>query len=156
MIPPMNLAARGRLLGIDHGSKVIGLAICDANWTAARPLELLRRKDRASDFAHIKAIIEKQQIGGIVVGLPELLEEGTAHNQADTVRRWASRLAAAAKIPVYMWDEQFSTFEAEQLALEAGERLTGRVDDRAAAVILQAFIDAHPVGTELPPVVKKL
>jgi putative Holliday junction resolvase len=152
----MTSIRRGRLLGIDHGSKVIGLAVCDANWIAARPLELLTRKDRASDFARINAIIARQEIAAVVVGLPELPEAGDVTNQADTVRRWISRLASAVSVPVYLWDEQFSTFEAEQLAIEAGERLTGRVDDRAAAVILQSFINAHPPDTPLPEPIKKV
>src|SRR5215813_866784 len=91
--------ARGRLLGIDHGTKVIGLAICDANWIAARPLELLSRKSRAEDFARIQQIIAKQRVAAIVVGLPELPGEGNATSQANTVRRWSTRLAAAIKLP---------------------------------------------------------
>lgn len=141
---------RGRLLGIDHGSKVIGLAVCDANWTAARPLGLLARKTRAADFAEIDAVIKQQEITAIVVGLPELPAGVVATSQASTVRRWASRLAAAVSVPVYLWNEQFSTQEAQQLLSEAGSQQSGRIDDRAAAVILQNFIDAHPVGTALP------
>lgn len=146
----MQFSSRGRLLGIDHGSKVIGLAVCDANWVAARPLQLLERKSRAADFAEINKIIARQEIAAVVVGLPELPAEIVATNQATTVRRWASRLAAAVKIPVYLWDEQFSTATAELLLAEAGSQWSGRIDDRAAAVILQHFIDAHPAGSTLP------
>jgi putative Holliday junction resolvase len=154
----MNVASatRGRLLGIDHGTKVIGLAICDANWVAARPLETITRKSRAEDFAHIQAVIAKQQIAAIVVGLPELPGEPNVTSQANTVRRWSTRLAAAIRLPVYLWDEQYSTFEAEQLAEEAGTRVTGRIDDLAAAVILQSFINAHPPGAALPLPVKEV
>ncbi len=151
--------ARGRLLGIDHGSKVIGLAICDATWIAVRPLQLLGRKSRAADFAQINAIVHQQQIAAIVVGLPEQPADYTGPGQAHTVRRWASRLAAVVSIPVYLWDEQFSTFEAEQLSalLDApiDKRRPPRIDDRAAALILQSFIDAHPPGTPLPPPIKQ-
>src|SRR4051794_2414603 len=110
---------RGRLLGIDHGTKVIGLAVCDANWLFARPLQLLKRKDRETDFAHIRDLMREQQIAAIFVGLPEqpadqiITSEGPT--QAGTVRRWASRLAAAVAVPVYLWEEQFSSFEAERL-----------------------------------------
>ncbi len=147
-------AARGRLLGIDHGAKVIGLAVCDAHWIAPRPLQVLVRKSRAEDFAAINAIIARQQIAAVVVGLPEQPMEGASNAQANTVRRWATRLAAAVNVPVYLWEEQFSSLEAERLAEEAGIRLSGRIDDRAAAVILQSFIDAHPPGTPLPKPVK--
>src|SRR5205823_5805238 len=119
------------------------------NWLVTRPLQLLARKDRAADFARINAIIVEQRAVGVVVGLPEQpadqpAEQGSA--QANTVRRWASRLAAAVSIPVYLWEEQFSSLEAERLMEEAGHRGTGRVDAGAAAVILQSFIEAHPLG----------
>jgi putative Holliday junction resolvase len=146
----MSAILRGRLLGIDHGSKVIGLAVCDANWTVARPLQLLTRKTRAADFAEINKVIVEQEIAGIVVGLPELPVDVVATSQANTVRRWASRLAAAVSKPIYLWDEQFSTNEAQQLAAKAGKYLSGRIDDWAAATILQSFIDAHPPGS-VPP-----
>jgi putative Holliday junction resolvase len=150
---------RGRLLGIDHGTKVIGLAVCDANWLFARPLQLLKRKDRETDFAHIRDLVREQQIAAIVIGLPEqpadqiVTSEGPT--QAGMVRRWASRLAAAVAVPVYLWEEQFSSFEAERLIRESGQRITGRIDAGAAAVILQSFIDAHPAGTPLPEPFKK-
>jgi putative Holliday junction resolvase len=147
-------ATRGRLLAIDHGAKVIGLAVCDANWIAARPLQLLARKSRAEDFATLTAILARQQIAALVVGLPEQPEAEASTAQADTVRRWAARLAAAVNVPVYLWEEQFSSLEAERLAEERGVRLSGRIDDHAAAVILQSFIDAHPPGTPLPQPVK--
>lgn len=150
----MSNTPRGRLLGIDHGTKVIGLAICDAMWVAARPLGLLNRETRAVDFSRIKTIVEQQQIAAIIVGYPETPEGFSGAGQADTVRRWATRLAAAVSIPVYLWEEGFSSFEADQLALESGAPLTTRNDDRAAAVILQSFIDAHPPGSTLPPMVK--
>src|SRR5260221_10738797 len=143
----MSVAGRGRLLGIDHGSKIIGLAVCDANWTAARPLQVLVRTNRSADFAAIREIMAAQQIAGIVVGLPTLPEDKTATSQASTVERWASRLAAAVNVPVYLWDEQYSTQEAEALR-DSGD--DDRIDHIAAAVILQGFIDSHAEGMELP------
>src|SRR5262249_22098912 len=86
----MTDAPRGRLLGIDHGAKVIGLAICDAMWIAARPLALLHREARTADFAQIQAIIEREDIAGIVLGLPETPEDFNGISQADTVRRWGT------------------------------------------------------------------
>src|SRR5205814_9357930 len=94
-----SMSTRGRLLGIDHGEKVIGLAICDANWIAARPLELLVRRTRAQDFAHINAVIAQQEIAAIVVGLPELPPDHNVTGQANTVRRWVTRLASAVSVP---------------------------------------------------------
>ncbi len=148
---------RGRLLGIDHGTKVIGLAICDALWIAARPFQILKRKSRTEDFAQINAIIAKQQISAVVVGLPEQPADSVNPStaQADEVRNWSKRLAKVVAIPIYLWPEQFSTFEAERLAAEAGAKSAARIDDRAAAVILQSFIDAHRAGEAIPNPVQK-
>ena len=66
------------------------------------------------------------------------------------VRNWSKKLAKAVSVPVYLWPEQFSSFEAEHLAAEAGAKRAERIDDRAAAVILQSFIDAHRVDEPLP------
>jgi putative holliday junction resolvase len=148
---------RGRLLGIDHGTKMIGLAICDAMWIAPRPLEVIMRQNRTADFAYINSVIASQNIAAVVVGLPELpevREDVEVINQADTVRRWVSRLAAAVEVPVYLWDEQYSSFEAESLGGELGRQHSDRIDDIAAALILQSFIAAHPTGTALPRPVK--
>jgi putative Holliday junction resolvase len=146
---------RGVLLGIDHGAKVIGVAVCDASWIVARPLARLARTSRAADFAHINALIARHQARGVVVGIPETPADFKGQDQAGTVRRWATRLAAAVSVPVYTWDERLSTFEAERLRAEAGAEPVGRLDDRAAAVILQSFIDAHPPGAALPAPVKR-
>lgn len=148
------MSGRGRLLGVDHGEKVIGLAVCDANWTAARPLELLVRRTRAQDFAHINAVIARQEIAAVVVGLPELPPDHNVTGQAQTVRRWSTRLAAAVHVPVYLWNEQYSSFEAEEIAAEVGLDRSARIDDRAAAIILQSFIDAHPPDVPPPAPVK--
>lgn len=145
---------RGALLGIDHGAKVIGLAICDASWIVARPLGLLRRQSRTADFEQINALIAAHAITGIVIGMPYTPPDFDGLSQANTMRRWSTRLAAAVSVPVYPWNEALSTWEAERLSEEAGERITGRIDDRAAAVILQNFIDAHPVGAALPNPIK--
>jgi len=132
----------GRLLGIDHGLKVIGLAVCDPTGLIARPLQLLRRTSRQEDFARIKAILAEQGAVGVVVGLPVSPPEITVYTQADRVRRWASRLAAAIPVPVYLWNERYSSQEAEELLAAAGKDRPDRIDAVAAAVILQSFLDA--------------
>lgn len=132
----------GRLLGIDHGLKVIGLAVCDPTGLIARPLRILRRTSRQADFAQIAALIAEQGIVGVVVGLPLPPPHVTGPTQADRVRRWAARLAAALDVPVYLWNERYSTDEAIELLTEAGRPLPRQEDAVAAAVILQSFLDA--------------
>ena len=138
----MNAPFPGRLLGIDYGLKVIGLAVCDPTGLIARPLQLLRRTSKRADFAAIDAIITEHDIVAAIVGLPESQPEITVYTQADRVRLWASRLAAAINVPVYLWNERYSTQDAEDLLAEAGTDRPERVDAVAAAVILQSFLDA--------------
>ncbi len=146
--------ARGRLLGIDYGSKIAGIALCDALQMVARPLQLLTRTTRERDFAALNAVISTHAVVGVVVGLPEVPDGFDGVSQAETVQRWAARLAAHVTPPIYLWEETFSTLEATRLLEEAGVKRRARVDDVAAAVILQSFIDAHPPGTDYPPLVK--
>jgi putative holliday junction resolvase len=132
----------GRLLGVDHGLKVIGLALCDPTGLIARPLQLIPRASKQEDFAKINAIIAQHQIAGAVVGLPVSPPEITGYTQADRVRLWASRLAAAIPVPVYLWNERYSSQDAEELLDEIGKDRPERIDAVAAAVFLQSFLDA--------------
>lgn len=145
---------RGRLLGVDHGDVYIGLSLSDAAWLTVRRLKVLRRRTKAEDFAAIAAEVAQHEVVAVVVGLPtnpdRVETEADRATRAGTVRRWASRLAASLSVPVYLWEEQFSTLEAEEMAEAAdGVRPTDRIDDLAAVVILRAFIDANPDA--LPP-----
>jgi putative Holliday junction resolvase len=140
----------GRLLSIDYGLKIVGLAVCDPTGTIARPLDLLRRTSKRADFEHVNAVIAQHTIAGIVVGLPLSPPEVTGYTQADRVRLWASRLAAAVSVPVYMWNERYSTQDAEDLLAETGQDRPDRVDAIAAAVILQSFLDALHAGDPWP------
>ncbi len=149
-----DFSPRGRLLGIDHGAKVAGIAICDLSQMLARPLQLLKRTTREKDFAAINSLIAAHHIVGVIVGLPEVPDGFDGISQAATVQHWAARLAAHITPPVYLWEETFSTMEATRLAAEAGLKRRDRVDDLAAAVILQSFLDAHPLGSPYPTPVK--
>ncbi len=131
----------GRLLGIDHGLKIIGLAISDPTGLIARPLGLIHRTSKRADFAQIEAIIQAQAIAGAVVGLPVSPPDVTGYTQADRVQLWASRLASAISVPVYLWNERYSTQEAEELLTETRQERPERVDAVAAAVILQSFLN---------------
>ena len=145
---------RGRLLGIDHGSSIIGIAISDPTQRLARPLQLLRRTTRAADFSAINALIAAHNVFGVVIGLPETSSNFTGNSQADTVQRWAARLAGHIHIPVYLWNETLSTDDAEQIVAESGLSRPDRIDHIAAAVILQRFLDEHPAGVLYPPPIK--
>jgi putative Holliday junction resolvase len=133
----------GRLLGIDYGLKVVGLAISDPTGLIARPLQLLTRASKKEDFAAINALIGQHEIAAVIVGLPESPPEITVYTQADRVRLWASRLAAAIPVPVYLWNERYTSQYAADILKETGQERPDRIDDVAAAVILQMFLDAQ-------------
>jgi len=145
----------GRLLGIDHGTRFIGLAVCDRIGMLASPLEVLQRKSRKEDFAKINAIIAREDIVAVVLGLPPRPPDFVGTSQSDIVRKWGRRLATAIGLPVYYWDEGLSTFDAEKLLADTGKRRPERVDAHAAAVILQSFLDAHRDGQAWPTPLKR-
>lgn len=140
----------GRLLGLDYGLKVIGVAVSDPTGTITRPLDLIYRGSKKEDFALINAIIAEQNAVGIVVGLPVSPPEITTYTQADRVRLWASRLAAAVSVPVYLWNERYSSQDAEEILAEIGQDRPERIDAIAAAVILQSFLDETHNGEPWP------
>lgn len=140
----------GRLLGIDHGTQVIGLATCDRIGLIATPYSLIYRGTREEDFAIINEVIEEENIAGIVLGLPPRPPDFEGTSQSDIVRRWGRRLAAAVSIEVFFWDEGLSSFDAEQLMIDVGKRRPARIDAHAAAVILQSFLDAMREGHRWP------
>ena len=139
---PFDLPA-GRLLALDLGQARSGAAVCDAEGILATPLAVLRRHaTRAEDYAEIAALVAREKVVGVVVGLP-LASQGEEGSQARWVRRYAGRLAGALSVPVAFWDESYSSADADRLISEGGGR-TPR-DAAAAAVILQAFLEARRV-----------
>jgi putative Holliday junction resolvase len=132
----------GRLLAVDHGTKVIGLALCDPTGLIARPLQLLARTSKKADFATLNDLVAEHDVKAVIVGLPVSPPEVTGYTQADQVRRWASRLAAAIGVPVYLWNERYSSDDAVELLAAAGKPRPDRIDAVAAAVTLQSFLDA--------------
>ena len=134
----------GRLIGVDFGLKVVGLAICDPTGLLSRPLQLLRRRSKAEDFAVIGQLVAEHGAIGLVVGLPESPPEITVYTHADRVRLWASRLA------VYLFNERYSSQEAEDILRDEGRDLPERIDAVAAAIILQGFLDARHEGLPWP------
>ncbi|MBZ0296023.1 MAG: Holliday junction resolvase RuvX [Anaerolineae bacterium] len=142
----------GRLLGIDHGIQRIGLAVSDPIGLVARELRIIHRKSRKEDFALINHIADEQQVVALVVGLPVNYDapEGV-HTQADTVRLWVERLSATTDLPIILWDEQLTSEDAHELAQQQRRKRTDPVDDLAARLILQSYLDAVRAGLADPP-----
>jgi putative holliday junction resolvase len=137
----------GKLLGIDHGLQRIGLATSDASQLIARELTIIQRKSKAEDFARINNIITQEKTVAIILGIPynDSIDEGV-HQQADTVRTWGARLAEAISLPILLWDEQYSSADALELARHKRRRPRDPIDDLAARVVLQRFLDARREG----------
>jgi len=139
----------GKLMGIDHGLKRIGLAVSDSSRLVARELAIIRRESRQRDFEQINRIASEEQVAGIIVGLPENEQPG---KQAAMVRKWAERLAETTSLPIILWDEQLSSQDAQELARQKRRKPDEPIDDLAARVILQSYLDAARDGLapELP------
>ena len=139
----------GKLLGIDHGLKRIGLAVSDTSRLVARELAIIRRESRQKDFEQINRLASDEQVAGIIVGLPEDEHPG---KQATIVRKWAERLAETTSLPIILWDEQLSSVDAQNLARQKRRKPDEPIDDLAARVILQSYLDAVRDGLapELP------
>jgi putative holliday junction resolvase len=137
------LSAGGRLLGLDVGSKTIGIAISDSALAVAAPLEVLKRGRFATDVERIRVLVAERNIGGLVIGLPIGLD-GREGRRSQSVRQFAKNLLALIDLPLAFWDERFSTLGAGR-ALEDAElshRRKGEIIDKlAAAYILQGALD---------------
>jgi putative Holliday junction resolvase len=135
-----------RILAVDPGTKRIGLAISDPTETLARPLESLRHTNRQEDAAGIAARAEELEVGLILVGQATDID-GTPNFSGRKARRLAGALRSLTGIPVEMWDESYSTKDAQRNRIILGEKRNPRnphLDSRAAAIILQSYLDAHP------------
>lgn len=138
------LPAKGRLLGLDVGTKTIGVAVCDGDWLIANPRFTISRKGGEADFLAIKDFVKTNQIVAIVVGLP-LNMDGSESEISKFVRRFTKRLDEfLGNIKIIFFDERLSSFAAEEL-LESGKvknnKRKGLIDQIAASVILQGVVD---------------
>ena len=137
----------GRLLGLDVGTKTIGLALCDAGWTIATPAELIRRGKFSADLETLRMLAEAQQVKGLVVGLPLNLD-GSDSPRTQSVRAFARNLAPLDR-PILLWDERWSTQAVTRTLIDADASRARRaelVDKMAAAYILQGALDALTMG----------
>lgn len=137
----------GRLLGLDVGTKTIGTALCDAQWTIATAAELIRRTKFTKDLEALTRLIAAGQLKGLVIGLPLNLD-GTDSPRTQSTRAFARNLAPLA-LPILLWDERWSTQAVTRTLIDADASRARRaelVDKMAAAYILQGAIDALTMG----------
>ncbi len=138
--------ARGRrLLGFDVGSKTIGLALSDATWTVASPLETLRRKKFSRDAEILLGLIDQHNVGGLVLGMPYNMD-GSEGPRCQSTRQFARNLLERRDMPIAFWDERLSTAAVERMMVEEMDMTRKRraqvVDKLAAAYILQGLLES--------------
>jgi putative Holliday junction resolvase len=137
------LAPEARLLGLDVGTKTVGLALSDVTRSVATPYSTLRRTKFTEDAKAILEVVEKNQVGGLVIGLPLNLD-GSEGPRAQSTRAFARNLAARIELPIVFWDERLSTAAVERHLIEADatrKRRAEVIDRMAAAYILQGALD---------------
>lgn len=135
--------APGRLIGIDAGTKTLGLALSDVTRSIASALETIRRTKFKADAARLLALAETHAVQGFVVGLPANLD-GTEGPRAQGTRAFARNLNALSPLPILLWDERLTTVEAERMLIAADasrKRRADVIDKLAATLILQGALD---------------
>lgn len=133
----------GRLIGLDYGSKRIGVAVSDELGVSAHPVGEIRRTSAARDLDAVAGYVEEYEAEGVVVGLPRNMN-GTLGPAAEKVIAFASRLRSRLDVPVETWDERLTTAEAERVLIGADlsrKRRREVIDRMAAVLILQGFLD---------------
>jgi putative Holliday junction resolvase len=132
-----------RLMGLDVGTKTIGLALSDTRRVIATPLETIRRRRFSEDIAHLFALIDTHEVSGLVIGLPLTLA-GVDGPRTQSIRQFARNLLAFRDLPIAFWDERLSTAAVtrEMIAADLSRKRRGEIIDRvAAAYILQGCLD---------------
>lgn len=137
------LPARGSLIGLDLGTKTIGVAASDGTRFVATPVETIRRTKFAQDMEALKAMIAARTAVGIVIGLP-LNMDGSEGPRVQSARAFTANCGPYVDLPMVFWDERLSTVAVTKYLLEADATRKKRaevVDRMAAAFILQGFLD---------------
>ncbi len=135
----------GRILAIDFGTRRIGLAVSDPLGITAQGLPTLLRKNKKTDLAHLTEVLIQRNVREIVVGLPLRLS-GADSSSTEKARDFAELLRKEFSLPVHLWDERFTSVEANRVLRESEMSIRKRgetVDRLSAVLILQAFLESR-------------
>jgi putative Holliday junction resolvase len=147
----------GRILGLDVGSRRIGMAVSDLLGITAQGIETLQRQNKRRDLAALERVIREYAVREIVVGLP-LRMSGAEGTQSEKMQVFAEDLRKRFRLPVHLWDERLTSAEANRLLRETELSIDKRakaVDRMAAVLILQGWMEGNRCsasGTRLPGV----
>jgi putative Holliday junction resolvase len=139
--------AHQRILALDFGTRRIGLAVSDPLGITAQGLPTLLRKNKRTDLAQLKAVLDRNRVGEIVVGLPLRLS-GADSSSTEKAREFAEMLKKEFSLPVHLWDERFTSVEANRVLRESEMSIRKRgeaVDMMSAVLILTAFLERRSV-----------
>ena len=137
------LQSNNSLIGLDLGTKTIGVAVSDIILSVATPIKTIKRKKFSIDSDQLLGIISIKNCCGVVVGLPKNMD-GSEGPRAQSTRAFARNFSTKTPLPITFWDERLSTVAAEKALLEADttrKRRAEVIDHVAAAYILQGFLD---------------
>jgi putative Holliday junction resolvase len=134
-----------RVLGLDVGSRTIGMAVSDPLGITAQGLETIRRKNKRHDFEQLAAVIREYEVSEIVVGYPLRLS-GVEGTQSEKMQVFAEELRKKFRLPVHLWDERLTSSQANRVLRETELSISKRgaaVDRMAAMLILQNWMEAR-------------
>lgn len=137
-----------RIMGLDFGSRTVGVAVSDSLLITAQALEIIRRKEENKlrrTLARIEELIEEYEVEEIVLGLPKHMNASEGI-RAELTKEFKEKLERRTGLPVILWDERLTTVSADRLMMESGIRRENRkeyVDKIAAAIILQGYLDSR-------------
>ena len=137
------LQSSNSLIGLDLGTKTIGVAVSDTTLSIATPIKTIKRKNFSIDAGQLLEIISTKNCCGIIIGLPKNMD-GTEGPRAQSTRAFGKNFSSKTMLPITFWDERLSTVAAEKALLEADtsrKRRSEVIDHVAAAYILQGFLD---------------
>lgn len=132
-----------RLLGLDVGTKTVGLALSDSSWSIASPYEVIARTKFSRDAGILMKVIAEFDVCGLVVGMPVNMD-GSEGPRAQSTRSFVANFLGLHEIPIFLWDERFSTNAVTRMMIEADlsrKRRDELVDKLAASYILQGALD---------------
>lgn len=140
---PAHLAGGKALAGLDLGDKTIGVAISDRGLSFAHPRPVVLRRKFSQDAAALLALLEKEDVGAVVIGLPVNMD-GSEGPSAQRSRAFVRNMRPLSALPFALWDERLSTVAAERTLIEmdfSRKKRAGKIDSAAAAFILQGVLD---------------
>jgi putative Holliday junction resolvase len=135
-----------RVLALDYGTVRVGVAVSDELGMIAHPLEFIPAEPFDGFMVRLKQLLAERQVGRILVGMPRNMD-GSYGPAAEKVQEFVGRLRDALPIPIQTWDERLTSVQAQRMLREAsvkGAKQRRKVDQMAAAILLQSFLDAQP------------